>query len=531
MIDIAMRTALRPDERKAPEVQPQREIPTMQVKRSEAKGPFVIALDVGSGASRGGLYDASGSPVKGAKQRVEHCFETDLDGASTIDADQVVAECRRIIEGIVDYVRTHGLEGKVEGVIMDTFASSLVLVDQDYHALMPLMTYADSRCATVIPQLKEFVDEQEYHARTGVRLHTSYHPARLLWLKHEHPDLYAQAHAALTLGEYVFYHLAKVEGIAMSMAAWSGILNAHSGQLDEEIFQAIGVDSALIPKVCDPSEPVTPREEDLPEQWRAVLAGVPWFHTIPDGWASNVGPGAVDEKTVAVAAATSGAIRVILPEVPAEIPEGLWCYRVSKKLCIIGGALNDVGRALIWLNNTVAPVDPNELAAVLAADADSPLLGSVPDVLPFFTGERATGWVGDARAAISGITFGTRPLDLWRGVVEGISLSYARAWEQLGWAGAAPDRVIVSGGVTAHYPNWLHCLAGALQCAVVPLEMKRATLRGTAVIALDQIQPGGERAIPPYRPVVAPRDAEYWKMRRTRFDENYAALVASEGDK
>lgn len=525
MIDTAMRAILRNDGRDAPEVQPQRKIPTMRVKRSEAKGPFVIALDVGSGASRGGLYDAEGRPVKGAKQRVEHAFDTGADGASTIDADQVVAECRQIIDGIIKYVRSNGLDGKVEGLIMDTFASSLVLVDQHYRALMPLMTYADSRCSSAIPRLKELVDEDAYHARTGVRLHTSYHPARLLWLKQEQPELFAQAHAALTLGEYVYYHLAKVEGIATAMAAWSGILNAHTGELDHEIFEAIDIDPTLIPEVCDPTDAIIPKDADLPESWRPVLSGVPWYHTIPDGWASNVGPGAVNHKTVAVAAATSGAMRVILPEVPEQIPEGLWCYRVSAKQCIIGGALNDVGRALIWLNNCVAPVDPNELAAVLAAGSDSPLLGSVPDVLPFFTGERATGWVGDARAAMSGISFNTSPLDVWRGVIEGISLSYARVWEQLGWAGAAPDRVIVSGGVTAHYPNWLHCLAGALQCPVVPLEMKRATLRGTALIALEEIQPGGERAVPPYRPAVQPTDAEYWKMRRQRFDENYGALV------
>lgn len=492
-------------------------IPTMSIPVKKSRGPYVLAMDIGSTASRGGLYDASGCPLKGSKQRVAHEFSVGAGGASTIDADQVVAEITEVIDAILDFAAEEGLSGQIAGVALDSFASSLILVDAADAALTPCITYADARSAPQVEQLRAEIDERTYQNRTGVRLHTSYHPARLRWLRAEHPELLEQATSVMTIGEYVYLRLAGIRGIATATAAWSGILNAHTGELDEEILGHVGADPGLFAEIRDPDEPARPTAL-AHKRWR-LLGELPWFHAIPDGWPSNIGPGAVDARTVAVAAATSGAMRVILPGVPETIPEGLWCYRVSAQRCIVGGALNDVGRAVSWLETTVAPVP--ELAAVLGGAP----LPDTPAVLPFFSGERATGWASHARAAFTRVSAGTGPAQMWRGVFEAIALSYTRVWEQLGQAGAAPERVIASGRVATDHPTWLHVLSDALATPVIPLEMKRATLRGTALIALEVLDPGGQRATPPLGAALQPRNGEYFRAARAHFDELYEALV------
>ena len=55
---------------------------------SEAVPPFVLALDVGSTASRGSLYDARGLPIAGSKLRLAHTFTTASDGTSDDCAGQ-----------------------------------------------------------------------------------------------------------------------------------------------------------------------------------------------------------------------------------------------------------------------------------------------------------------------------------------------------------------------------------------------------------------------------------------------------------
>lgn len=493
-----------------------KKIPTMSIPLKEARGPYVLGIDVGSTASRGGLYDASGRPVKGSKQRIAHEFRTDIDGTSVIDADQVVAECREVVDGIVAFVREHKL--RISAVAMDSFASSLILVDAEGEALTGCLTYADSRCAPYVAKLRQEFDEQDYHHRTGVRFHTSYHPARLWWLQEEHPELWAETDTVMTIGEYVYFRLAGIRGLATATASWSGVLNLHTGEPDREILDAVGVDKHLFQPIFDPDEPAYPAET----AWKK-LREIPWFHAIPDGWPSNIGPGAVDPHTVAVAAATSGAMRVVLPVIPERVPVGLWCYRLSAQSCIVGGALNDVGRAVSWLERTLASVEREELAEALLAEPDD----DTPFVLPFFSGERATGWAADARAAVTRVSDDTSVLDLWRGTVEGLALSYARIWEELAEVGVSASRVIASGRVTNEHPDWLQVLSDSLQVPVIPLAMKRATLRGTALIALEVMDPGGRRAVPPFgEPYAQVADRqEHYREIRAEFDRLYEVLV------
>ncbi|AIG64871.1 gluconate kinase [Corynebacterium atypicum] len=492
-----------------------KKVPSMSVPLAEARGPFVLGLDVGSTASRGGLYDATGRPVKGSKERIAHEFTTAPDGTSIIDADQVAEECREVVEGIVAFARKKGLE--VSGVALDSFASSLVAVDAAGQALTPAITYADSRCAPFVAQARELVDERSYHQRTGVRLHTSYFPARLLWLRETQPEVWEKLAHVMSIGEYVYHRLAGITGMATSLAAWSGIIEFATGELDRTTLDALGVPAELFAEIFDPDEPAYPTASPWEE-----LNGIAWFYPISDGWPSNVGPGATDEHTVAVAAATSGAMRVIVDTCPEHVDPGLWCYRLSSSRWIVGGALNDVGRAVSWMERVLAEVDAGELARALGERPRQ----HVPDVLPFFSGERATGWAADAKAALWNVTDDTTVLDIWRGVFEAIAHSYRRVWQAMA---AAPQRVVVSGRVATDHPTWLAILADTLATPVVPLEMKRATLRGTALIALGVLDPAGRRATPPFGAEFAPRlddDTQgYYQGLAERFDRGYAALV------
>lgn len=91
-----------------------------QVTLAAAVDPLVLGLDVGSTASRGGLYDATGRQVAGAKHKVPHQFTTAVDGTSEIDPDQVLAEVTEIIDAVLAAAGRR----PVAGVAIDTFAAS-----------------------------------------------------------------------------------------------------------------------------------------------------------------------------------------------------------------------------------------------------------------------------------------------------------------------------------------------------------------------------------------------------------------------
>ena len=118
--------------------------PVDTVALGAAQDPLVLAIDIGSTASRGGVYDAAGRPVEGLQHKVPHAFTTGSDGRSEIDPDRVTAEVEQILDALT---ADRALGARIAGVAMDTFAASLVAVDATGVPLTACLTYADSRCA------------------------------------------------------------------------------------------------------------------------------------------------------------------------------------------------------------------------------------------------------------------------------------------------------------------------------------------------------------------------------------------------
>ena len=489
-----------------------------RVELGRAQEPFVLALDIGSTASRGDVYDATGRPVEGGRHKVEHAFTTGGDGTSVIDADAVVRE----VEEIVDALAVRRLEGRIGGVALDTFASSLVGVDADGQACTPCFTYADSRCGDQVVALREELDEAAVHQRTGTRLHSSYLAPRLRWLRETDPSTFRQAHRWMSLGEYVYLRLAGVTAAGTATAAWTGMLDRRTGAWDPELVAAAGIEVEQLSEVRDPSAPLRDVSSGVASRWPA-LAGAVWFPVVADGLASNVGVGAVDGSAMAASAATSGAMRVLVHAVPEDLPSGLWCYRIDASRSLLGGAVNDVGRAVSWLESTIRLDDGSSLDAVAAADPSS----GAPLVLPYFSGERATGWAAHARATLTGISAATTGSQVARGVLEGVAISYARIADQLRSVSGQSATILASGRVAQEVPSFLQILADVLSAEVVPVTTKRATLRGTALLALEVLAPEVERAGPAVGETLTPVAGreEYYGGRREEYQRLYEAVV------
>lgn len=489
-----------------------------RVGLDDAQDPLVLALDVGSTASRGDVYDAAGRPVAGGRQKVEHAFSAGGDGSSEIDPDQVVDELRQIIGGLA----TAEKRGRIGGVALDTFASSLVGVDDGGRPVTPCYTYADSRCGPQVLALRDELDEAAVQQRTGTRLHSSYLAPRLRWLRETDRDRFRAARRWLSLGEYAYQRLLGTTAAGTATAAWTGLLDRRTGAWDTAMLTAAGITADQLSEVRDPDRPIVDVDPAVAREWPA-LDGARWFAPISDGFASNLGSGAADATTAGVSAATSGAIRVLVTDIPEEIPSGLWCYRVDARRSLLGGALNDVGRMISWLQGTVR-LDGTDLDALMTA-APEP---ETPLVLPYLSGERSTGWAAAARAEISGVSSATTGPALFRGALEGVALSYARVADQLRTTAADPQRVLASGRVTQDLPGWLQVLADVLGAPVEPVTIKRATLRGTAVHALEVLAPDTRREPPRTGPTLHPVAAHtaHYRTRAEQYDRLYRAVIA-----
>jgi gluconokinase len=299
--------------------------------------------------------------------------------------------------------------------------------------------------------------------------------------------------------------------------AWTGLLDRRTGELDAELLAAAGVG----PEQLSPPRDVTePAPSAAPARWPA-LARAAWFPVVTDGLASNVGSGATDATVLTASTATSGALRVLLDGPADPLPFGLWNYRVDAGRTLLGGAINDVGRAISWAQSTL------RLSPALAAVLTAPPSDATPLVLPYLTGERAPGWAGGARAVLGGVSAATDADTLFRGIVEGVAMTYARVADELHPAAPRVVQVAAAGRVSNDQPEWLQILADVLGRPVTHVTRRRATQCGTALLALDVLAPDVPRAPRATGATYEPRPAhvEHYAGRRARFAEVYDALV------
>src|SRR5438132_8084441 len=150
--------------------------------------PLVLTIDIGSSSLRTNLYTPEAEPLAGCQAHLPYEVRLTADGGAEIDPDALLDCLLRAIDTTLE--RAAGRARDIRGVGMCSLVSNLMGIDGDSRPTTPIYTWADTRCAKEAAELRATLNEEYVRERTGCPIHTSYLPARLLWLKRVSPQLY-----------------------------------------------------------------------------------------------------------------------------------------------------------------------------------------------------------------------------------------------------------------------------------------------------------------------------------------------------
>jgi len=202
---------------------------------------------------------------------------------------------------------------------------------------------------------------------------------------------------------------------------------------------------------------------------------------VGDGAANNIGAGCSTKETIALMVGTSGAMRVVFAGPPPDkLSPALWSYRVCEKRVVVGGALSDGGGVIQWLRESLN-VDAHQ-GEIAELKPDSHGL----TVLPFWSGERSTGWSTDARGAIFGLKQNTKPVEIVRATLEAIAYRFALIARALD-AIAPGATIVASGNALRSSPVWLQIIADVLGRPLMFGGTSESSIRGAALLALEAV--------------------------------------------
>jgi gluconokinase len=246
------------------------------------------------------------------------------------------------------------------------------------------------------------------------------------------------------------------------------------------LIRALDLAPDTLPLIDDENRPRL--TEAFARRWPA-LATARLAVVVGDGATNNIGAGCSTKDRIALMVGTSGAMRVVFEDDPPdELPSGLWSYRASRTRVAVGGALSDGGGLIRWLRESLN-LETTDLESELAAlEPDSHGL----TILPFWSGERSTGWSSNAHGVVVGLKQETQPVEILRATLEAIAYRFAliaRALERI-----APNAgIVATGNALRSSPVWIQIMADVLGRPITLGNAAEASIRGAALLALEAV--------------------------------------------
>ncbi|HEY7181255.1 MAG TPA: gluconokinase [Blastocatellia bacterium] len=450
----------------------------------EAERPLALALDVGTSSARAALYDSRGRQIENAGGRTHYQMTVTQDGGVEIEADKLIEIiCATIDECLQESAtRLPDLRDSIRVVGYSNFWHAMLGVDGGGSAVTPLYNWSDTRSAPDALALKQRLGADWIHERCGVVPHASYYPAKILWLRRTDPALASGVSRWVSIGEYLYSKIFGRMACGVSMASGTGLFNPNRNDWDDEMIAAAGVGRDQLSPLAGEREEFNEMRPEFAERWPA-LRNAKWLPAVGDGAASNIGSGCFTRNLIAINVGTSGAMRVSWPAERVHIPKGLWCYRADRRYALIGGALSNGGDVYAWCKRVLRLDGDDEAIESRLADMKADDHGLT--ALPFFSGERSTGWHSEARATFTGLNLGADPIEILRASLESVCYRFAAIYERLKAETTGDTRIIASGGGILNSPVWTQMMADVIGVPVVASAVPEASSRGAAMLAME----------------------------------------------
>jgi gluconokinase len=450
----------------------------------------LLSLDIGTSSCRVMLWNDRGqADGKNPLSQIAYVMDTTQDGGVFMDAERLFAH---VVQCLDEATKAAGERlNSVQAVGITTFWHSVLGVDASGIPTTPLLNWSDTRAADACNDLRQTLDGDAVHARTGCVLHPSYYPAKLAWLRANHSDVWERTARWISISEFVLMRLfgQTLDEVraSVSVASGTGLYHHATQTWDAELLDALGVPETKLSPLCDLHDTLTGLAAGFASRWKP-LASVPFVPAVGDGACSNIGSGCMDASRFAINLGTSGAIRAVSQTVTADIPFGLWQYRIDAARPLVGTAFSDGGHVMAWLNKTLRLPPQDELNALL--EVMEPGAHRLT-FLPFLAGERGLNWNPNTRAAILGLNLDSEPVEIARAAMEAVALQFAAAAGRLRELFPHVEEIVASGGAFAHYPFWAQIICDALGQPVMLSSEPEATSRGAARLA-DEIVSAGK---------------------------------------
>ncbi|MHB1407469.1 MAG: xylulokinase [Desulfitobacteriaceae bacterium] len=384
---------------------------------------YLIGVDMGTQGTKTTLFDLDGCEI--AESFEQSRLVSPAPGVVEQDPEEIFSSVCHTIKQVVEKsgvapqsISAVGLDGQMAGILG---------IDEKWNAITHYDSWLDTRCEKYIKIIKK--EAEDLVVRTTGCPVTYAHGPKILWWKHERPEVYKKISKFVLPTTYV---AGRMTGLKASQAYidytqlhFSGFGDVLHGRWSDELLELFDVLRDKMPDIIEPWKIVGYVTKEVAFEC-GLKDGIPVAAGCGDQAAASLGAG-VTQKGIALdvagtASVFSCCVDAYKPDVehktllfPRSVIPGLWlplAYINGGGLCIRWFRDNLTGKG-----GTAGYEELDDEAAMIPCGSEGLLF------LPHFGG-RVCPNNPDVRGSYLGLNWAHTRAHLYRAIMEGIAYEY-----------------------------------------------------------------------------------------------------------
>ncbi len=443
----------------------------------------LVGIDIGSTGTKAVLFNADGE-VLGQAYR-EYPEQHPGPGRFELDPGQVW----EAFIAVVSEVAAHSGGDSVQALCISAQGEAFVPIDEHGSFLYGSILSYDGRAQEQVEELAGAVGERRIFEITGMPIHPSFTLPKLMWLRDNEPEVYANTYKYLLWPDVICFKLGLPPLLDWSLAGRTMAFDVVGREWSETMLEAAGITSELLPAPIRPGEVVGHLPRRAAEQLGLstdclVVAG---GHDQP---MNALGAGIIAEGLAVDGMGTVECVTVAFDEPvlsEAMLRHGYCCYpHVAGDMYATLAFNYSSGSLLRWFRDNFAEAD-RQRAEDQGRDVYEIILEGLPDeptgllVVPYFVGSGTPYMDAHAKGAMLGLTLDTDRKTFIKALIEGLCLDLRMNLESLAEAGVQVTRLRATGGGSkSRY--WLQLKADITGCEVVTINVIEGGCQAGAIL-------------------------------------------------
>lgn len=387
---------------------------------------YLIGVDMGTAGIKAGIFESDGTLLSESYEESE--LRRPGPGRVEQDLDSIYSSAVSSIEDIVN--RSEVNPKNVAALAFSSQMSGIGAIDSDWEPAMPYDSWLDTRCEPYIFQMEKRAGRRVTEL-TGCPP-TYAHGPKILWWKHEDPDVYERIDKFITPYAYVAGKMSGLDAeeayIEPTSLHFTGFSDTKRKEWSNELIREFDVDSGKLPRIVDSQEIIGGLTSRAASS-TGLIEGTPVVAGAGDQAAGALGAGIVEPGIAFDVAGTASVFSACVNEFRPDLDNQV----VLSAPSLVEGQyyalafINGGGMNLRWFRDEFAKVgtEDSDIYALLDEKAKERSPGSSSlFFLPHVQG-RVCPPEPYLRGLWLGFTWGHDKASFYRSILESIAYEYA----------------------------------------------------------------------------------------------------------